>query len=185
MTIPRELSLIDDSRGYRLLSAPVKELEFLRTGNPVSYTSREVTGQIPLKPDSIRLSQCEISLDFSFRNNGVDSMGIMLQNDRQEKFTICYSPVAKKIVVDRALAGSSEFSRDFSGQATAPYQAGDRLQFRLFIDASSVELFVDNGKIVMTSLVFPTEEFTSLILFSAGGTVSLEKAEFFNLKRIW
>ena len=112
-------------------------------------------------------------------------MGIMLQNDRQEKFTICFSPVAEKIFVDRALAGSSEFSKDFSGHATAPYQAGDRLQFQLFVDASSVELFVDNGKIVMTSLVFPTEEFTSLILFSAGGTVALEKAEFFNLKRIW
>jgi fructan beta-fructosidase len=185
MTIPRELSLIRDGMGYRLLSKPVKELEFLRIGNPVALYSQQHSGEIPATPDSIPLTRCEISLGFRLQHDGVDSVGLVLLNGRQEKFIICYSQKTKKIIVDRSSAGSSGFSNAFSGQAKAPYKAGEQLHFRLFVDASSVELFVDNGKIVMTSLVFPTEEFTSLVLFSAGGTVVLERAAFYELKNIW
>ncbi len=61
----------------------------------------------------------------------------------------------------------------------------DHVQFRLFIDAASVELFVDNGMLVITSLVFPSETFNRLQLFSSDGEVLLEKAEFYHLKGIW
>jgi fructan beta-fructosidase len=56
---------------------------------------------------------------------------------------------------------------------------------RLFVDAASVELFVDGGKLVMTTLVFPTEKFTKIRLFSKGGSGKLNSAEFMNLDRIW
>jgi fructan beta-fructosidase len=55
----------------------------------------------------------------------------------------------------------------------------------LFVDASSVEVFVDDGRLVMTSLVFPTEKFTRLKLFSKTGNVILNKAEFHGIVRIW
>ena len=55
----------------------------------------------------------------------------------------------------------------------------------LLVDASSVELFVDDGRLVMTTLVFPTEKFTRLKLFSKGGTGLLNKAVFYGLEKIW
>jgi len=108
-----------------------------------------------------------------------------LYNDKQEKFIISYSARDKQIVVDRSSAGPSGFSKEFSGSARAPYQAEDQISFLLFVDAASVELFLDNGKLVMTNLVFPSEEFNKLRLFATGDGVLLEKAEFCNLHRIW
>ena len=47
----------------------------------------------------------------------------------------------------------------------------------IFVDKSSVELFVDGGHIAMTNLVFPVAPYENLKLYTQGG-----KAEFKNLK---
>jgi fructan beta-fructosidase len=59
------------------------------------------------------------------------------------------------------------------------------MKMHLFLDASSAELFVDDGILVMTSLYFPSENFTRLKLSSKGGSTRLENAEFHELDRIW
>ena len=45
------------------------------------------------------------------------------------------------------------------------------------VDKSSVELFVDGGRIAMTNLVFPVAPYENLKLYTEGG-----KAEFKNVK---
>jgi hypothetical protein len=37
----------------------------------------------------------------------------------------------------------------------------------------------------MTNLVFPSQRFDRLKVFSSGGEVTLEKAELYNLENIW
>ena len=112
-------------------------------------------------------------------------MGIILENNAHQKLVIGYSRIRKQLFVDRTAAGQSGFSKLFAGVSKAPYMAGEQLIFHVFVDASSVELFVDNGNLVMTNLVFPTENLSRLSVFSTGGEVILKSAEFHNLKRIW
>jgi fructan beta-fructosidase len=185
MTVPRELVLKSDNQDYLLFSFPVKELEKLRSDNPVFMTSKSISGETAIHPDGIDLNQCEMILNYDIGNTAVDSFGIFLANDQGEKLIISFSGKSGHIIFDRSSAGSSGFSGEFAGLAKAPYQVGNRVQFRLFIDAASVELFVDGGKLVMTNLVFPVKKYESLQLFSAGSDILLEKAEFYNLKRIW
>jgi fructan beta-fructosidase len=185
MTVPRELSLKNENNNYLLLSNPVKELEILRDENPVVLPSQQISGLKVMQSDGIHIGQSEMVLDFKMGNPAVDSFGIILANDRKEKLVISYSPKAGHMVVDRTSAGPSGFSKEFSGSVEAPYRVEDQIQFRLFIDAASVELFVDSGKLVMTTLVFSSEALNKLKLFSTGGDILLEKAEFFNIKRIW
>ena len=59
------------------------------------------------------------------------------------------------------------------------------MKLHLFVDASSVELFADEGRLVMTTLVFPTEKFTRLKMFSKGADVLLNKSELHGIERIW
>ena len=47
----------------------------------------------------------------------------------------------------------------------------------IFVDKSSVELFVDGGRIAMTNLVFPVAPYENVKLYTQDG-----KAEFKNLK---
>ncbi len=77
------------------------------------------------------------------------------------------------------------FSERFSGIAKAPYKPGDKLNIHLFVDASSAELFIDNGRLVMTSLFFPSDSFSKLRLFSKGGNAKLGKAELNEFGSIW
>ncbi|WP_418859464.1 GH32 C-terminal domain-containing protein [Segatella sp.] len=47
----------------------------------------------------------------------------------------------------------------------------------MFVDKSSVELFVDGGRIAMTNLVFPVAPYENVKLYTQDG-----KAEFKNLE---
>ncbi|MFA5329200.1 MAG: glycoside hydrolase family 32 protein [Prolixibacteraceae bacterium] len=186
-TIPRELSLINQDNSYLLVSKPVRELDVLRDSTtPVVYhASQNISGEKEMALDSITLSQSELIFDFNLENGKVDSVGIVLENNLQEKLVIGYSVIQKQFYVDRRAAGPSEFSKEFAGISKAPYITGEHLQLRIFVDVASTELFVDGGKLVMTDIVFPTENFTKLKVFSSGGDLLLEKAEFHSLKRIW
>ena len=185
-TIPRELSLINQDNSYLLVSKPVKELEVLRDESTSAYhSSQNISGEKEMALDSITLSQSELIFDFNLENSNIDSLGIVLENNLKEKLVIGYSVSQKQFFVDRRTAGPSAFSKEFAGISRAPYTADRHLQLRIFVDVASTELFVDGGKLVMTDIVFPTENFTKLKVFSIGGDLLLEKAEFHSLKRIW
>lgn len=185
-TIPRELSLKEEDGHYFLTSKPITELGKLRIAtdtNSVNHLS--FNGEKEISTGSLSIMQSEMLFGFNFSANNVDSLGVILENSLNERFIIGYSVLKKQFYIDRRNSGSSDFSKEFAGISTAPYKAGTVLKMHLLIDASSVELFVDDGRLVMTTLVFPTEKFTRLKLFSKGGTALLNKAVFYGLEKIW
>ena len=185
-TIPRELSLKEEDGHYFLTSKPITELGKLRIAtdtNSVNHLS--FNGEKEISTGSLSIMQSEMLFGFNFSGNNVDSLGVILENSLNERFIIGYSVLKKQFYIDRRNSGSSDFSKEFAGISTAPYKAGTVLKMHLLIDASSVELFVDDGRLVMTTLVFPTEKFTRLKLFSKGGTALLNKAVFYGLEKIW
>jgi sucrose-6-phosphate hydrolase SacC (GH32 family) len=112
-------------------------------------------------------------------------LGIILENNIGENTIIGYSVPGKHIFIDRTKSGNTSFSERFAGVATAPYESGRTLKMHLFIDASSVELFVDNGKLVMTSLFFPAESYTKLRFFSKSPKSYPEIVRYYKLENIW
>jgi fructan beta-fructosidase len=51
----------------------------------------------------------------------------------------------------------------------------------LFVDRSSVEVFGNGGRVVLTDLVFPTAASAGLELFVEGGEVVVHKLEIYRL----
>lgn len=185
-TIPRELSLKHEDGRYFLLSRPLREFGDLRIEtDTLSISKQSFTGEKEIATDSIFLMQSELLFGFNLSDTNADSVGIILENSLKERFILGYSTVTGQFYIDRMAAGNSVFSKEFANISTAPFVPGANLKLRLFIDASSVELFVDDGRLVMTTLVFPTENFTILKLFSKGGNGVLNKAVFHGLERIW
>lgn len=184
-TLPRELSLIRSDKELVLVSKPVRETEKLRR---YSYSgikeSQIVSGQLEINSDSINLMQCELEFEFNVSQSS-DSLGIILRNKLGDKLVLGYSSISKQVYVDRTNAGKSAFSDKFAGIAVAPYMAGSVLKFHLYIDASSTELFVDDGKLVLTNLIFPVENYDRLTVFSSGGQIMMNGAELHNLASIW
>ena len=79
------------------------------------------------------------------------------------------------------IENSINYKNDFALATWAPLslcQDGKKtFHLDIFADKSSIELFVDGGRIAMTNLVFPVAPYENVKLYSKGG-----KAEFQNMK---
>lgn len=185
-TIPRELSLKSKDGHFYLTSKPVSEFSDLRVPSDTATVKQQsFTGEKEILSGKSSLMQSEILLGFNLSDATTDSLGIILENNLKERFIIGYSTQSKRIYIDRNGSGSTKFSKEFPGISSAPYTASGILKLHLLTDASSVELFVDDGSLVMSTLVFPTEKYTTLKLFSKGGTGILNKAVFHGIAKVW
>ena len=79
------------------------------------------------------------------------------------------------------ITNSINYKNDFSLATWAPLTLCEdgktTYHVDIFVDKSSIELFVDGGRIAMTNLVFPVEPYENVKLYSKGG-----KAEYKNVK---
>ncbi len=196
--LPRELKLYTADNGELLVSAaPVKETEALRN-KATDLGSFE--GEKQAKIDN----EGAFELDFDLQAGTADKCGVELANAKGEKVSIYYDAKAQRFVMDRAESGITEFGNKVEPHqldntqslkrykevtvnyhnafalgtwAPVPIKA-DTHHVQIFVDKSSVELFVDGGRIAMTNLVFPNEPYNQLRFF--GGKVANAKA--YNIK---
>jgi fructan beta-fructosidase len=188
MTIPRELNLEKSGSDYLLSSIPVDELIKLRS-EKVDLQSQVISGKIEIESNQIQLNRSEMVFKFQLKNDSQfglpEEFGIALSNEKGETFKIAYSPANNTFYNDRTNGGENSFSDKFAGKSTAEYKAGETMEIHLFVDEASVEVFVDFGKLVMTDIVFPTEPYNKIELFSTNGSIKLRGAEMWSLKSIW
>jgi fructan beta-fructosidase len=145
MTVPRELSLVkqaSNSNEFLLLSTPVKELK----NAFVQIMSKEnvIPNRIDIK--DIKATHFEI----------------ILSNTYNEKLIIGYHADKKQFYIDRTNAGVSNFNQGFAAVAVAPRLtlSNDYMDLSILLDKTSIELFADGGRTVMTALFFPTFPYT-------------------------
>ncbi len=177
-TLPREMGLFSGADGQLYLSsAPSPELLAMRA-KPVTSASHMSIGNkprtfaLPAANDGI----CEITLEIDPAKSS--EVALTIGNKANESVTVTYDAAARTISFDRRNSGLTEFSTDFPAVTTAPlFTAGRTVSLRIYVDRSSIELFADDGRSVMTNTIFPTSPYTTLSLSSTGG-----KAEIRNLK---
>lgn len=168
MTIPRTLEIISTENGPRLISRPVQELEQLRAASNELQSTTELNNAI---------GELEATFDLS---KAGEKVGFELANSLGEKVVFGYNPQNKVFFVDRSKAGKVDFSADFPGIHTAPRTSEDQmLTMQIFLDRASVELFADDGKVALTEIFFPQEDFTSLQVV---GEEALIEGQFHALK---
>lgn len=138
MTIPRELSLFSVDGTLLLKSKPAEELNNLRA-KQFSISDHESD-----LPSQSFLITADISGDddfsLSFINEKGDSLGISKENGL--------------VNIDRRKSGQISFSKDFAAMHSAP-MSWEASNLKVYVDASSIELFINDGELVMTSIVFP------------------------------
>ncbi|MCX6877392.1 MAG: GH32 C-terminal domain-containing protein [Verrucomicrobia bacterium] len=63
--------------------------------------------------------------------------------------------------------------------------ANGRITLRILVDCTSLEVYANDGKVVMTSCFLPAPENTSLELSAEGGTPKILSMKVYELKSIW
>lgn len=184
-TLPREAGLFRAPDGQLYLSSsPVAELAALRDKPSVSVRNKPAGGNgrnFPL-PGS-NGGACEILLDIDSRKAG--SVDITISNNDGESALLCYDAKAHTMSFDRRRSGLTDFSQDFPTVTTAPtFETDGKLSLRIFIDRSSIEVFGNGGKTVMTNLVFPTVPYSSVSVSAKGGNTRIENLKIYPIKEL-
>jgi len=184
MTFPRELILKRKENDFHLCSLPVKELELIReqcyaVSNQGIEDGFDMTGVIPFKT-----SPLEINLDIKWEHQP-QKIGLKLSNLAGDELEVFYSGANGTFTIDRSGLKNISFSNDFSGIHEAPFIAKEGMKLQILIDESSIEVFGNNGELVMTDLFFPSDDFDQMTMICEGNNISIIEAKFYKLKSIW
>lgn len=183
-TLPREMKLFKGADGeLYLASAPVKELLKLRgaevaKASNVNLQSAPETFELPAETEGL----CEIKANFEAGKNA--KVGFTLSNKEGEKVDMIYNATDRTMSFDRTAAGVSDFSASFPAVTIAPTREKDgKIELRIFVDRSSIEVFGNDGKFVMTNLVFPGSPYLKLSVSATEGNARLTNLEVYSLKK--
>lgn len=182
-TLPREISLFraDDGQLYAS-SAPSPELLNLRN----KLVTRASKTTISKKARNYTLPEsnggiCEIVAEFDA--NKAQTVELILSNNEGNKVVMSYDAVNRTMSVDRRESGITDFSESFPAVTVSPtFGKNGKIALRIFVDRSSIELFGNDGRFVMTNLVFPEKPYTTLSVSSPGGNSKLINLKIYSLK---
>lgn len=182
-TLPREVGLFEGADGQTYLSSkPSPELVALRGRLTLDVRKANIgkkarTYLLPTANSGV----CEILLDIDARRS--DVVSLELKNDENEKVVIKYDAAAHTLSFDRRESGVVDFSQDFPAVTVSPtFENENRVSLRVFIDRSSIEVFGNDGKFVMTNLVFPIKPYSTLSMSSQGGDAKIENLKIYSIK---
>lgn len=159
-TLARDLTLYREGQELYLKSTPSSEVKKAR-GKKVSIPSFKVSE----KHEMVNLfeeKQGAYEVEIVIQNTGASKIAFCLLNDKGEKVSMYYDLNRKQFVMDRSESGKVDFSKDFPAVTVAPVNVDKELTLRLFVDRSSIEAFGEDGKFVMTNLVFPSQPYVKM-----------------------
>lgn len=184
-TLPREAGLFKAADGQIYMSsAPSPELTSLRDKEVVKITNRTAGSNarkfsLPTSNDGV----CEILLDLDSRK--AKTVDIKISNNAGESVTLCYDSSSHTLSFDRRNSGIIDFSQDFPAVTVSPtFETDKKVSLRIFIDRSSMEVFGNDGKFVMTNLVFPTQPYTSISVAANGGNAKIDSLKIYSIKEL-
>lgn len=167
MTLPRRLSLLKIDGRLRVRQSPiVPALGEERTVGPELAGERTVVadavpsaGRIAVRIDTQDASGFALTLRCDENGEG----GVLLAYDRGER----------RLTFDRT-SGGAELHETFPSVEVMPVTGGHVVEFVIWIDRGSAEIFADAGTRVLTDLIAP-QPGASLAIEGIGGAVRVER----------
>lgn len=167
LSVPRELVL---DKNNRLLSKPISELASLRTDH-------RIQGKTVLNSEkqsmALQSDAFELQLSWDLVASGAEKYGISLANG----LSIYVDSQSNRLFIERSYP---KFK--IEGTRSIPLLDSELLSLQIFIDRSSVEVFVNNGEYCLSSRIYPDEKQTDITLFAHHGQALLTNLECWTIK---
>ena len=160
LTLPRELKVIDG----KLYQVPIKEMESIR-GEKIEF-SEKVTEEVKVGTGVTY----ELKAKFTDFNS---DFGLKLRTSKNSETVLKFDYNDKKFVLDRTKGEQSD-------KRLRKVYLGDisELELTVFVDNSSVEVFINGGAEVFSSRIFPEKDADGISVFADKDVnVEIEKWE--------
>jgi fructan beta-fructosidase len=182
MTVPRTLTLARTPEGTELRSLPVAELAALRTGHE-DVGRQTVSNSFALT--RAKSSAGLLDLDVKINTRRASRVDLVFSNAQNQRTIFRINNTEHRYELDRTASGAVDFSPKFAGVQTAPI-VGHSTHFavRALLDRSSVEIFINDGETVFTTIVFPSSPYDKISLEGDKG-IEIEGSTVYTLKSIW
>jgi beta-fructofuranosidase len=168
LSLPRELTLGDNNR---LIMKPVEEVSAMRGSYfpvPVHCLKNQ---QVFVAADA---EAVELILQWNCNESAAEQYGVTLGDGLR----VYVDNQAQRLVLER---NYPDFS--LAGTRSVPLPEGNRLSLRMFIDRSSVEVFVNEGEACLSSRIYPQPGQRDIVLFANSGTAVLKEAGYWSLDK--
>lgn len=174
LTLPRVLTLSEDRR---ILMNPVEELELLREEEYLVCKDHQVAGS-----QFVNVSErlLEVKVVFDLKHADADTVGFKICGLGEEETVIRYTLADQKLSLDNSKCG-----RPVDGVRRTVLETDGQLVLHVFMDRSSIEVFANEGRAVMSSRIYPVEDQSGIELFAENGTVEITECTYWKLKDIW
>ncbi|OPJ56271.1 glycoside hydrolase family 32 protein [Alkalithermobacter paradoxus] len=171
MTIPRVLEL----RENKVIQKPVEEMKKLRK-DLVSYNNVEINDE-EITLENISGDVFEIEATFEVKDAKKFGMKLRCSKDLSEETLMYYDREDRKFVLDRNKSG-----KGYKGIRKCYIEDKKELKLNIFMDTSSLEIFINDGEEVFTSRIYPDKESLGIKIFANEGSINLREINKWNLK---
>jgi len=181
MTIPRELKLIHNGRHLAIASEPIAELTEMRShskniGN-ISVDKEYIVNKV------VDNENKSYEIGMVLKPKETSKFSFKLANRKGEELNFIFDQKNNVLSVDRSKSGLIEFSDKFASEPIkAPLKKSGSYKIRLFIDKASSELFINDGEVVVTNIVFPAEAYSTLQFNNEEGSLGINNLTINTLK---
>ena len=160
LTLPRELKVIDG----KLYQVPIKEMESIR-GEKIEFSGK-VAGEVKIGTGATY----ELKVKFKDFNS---DFGLKLRTGKNSETVLKFDYNDKKFALDRTKGEQPDkrLRKVYLGNIS-------ELELTVFVDNSSVEVFINSGQEVFSSRIFPEKDADRISVFADKDVnVKIEKWE--------
>ncbi|KAJ5317431.1 hypothetical protein PENANT_c074G01825 [Penicillium antarcticum] len=175
MSIPRRLSLEMVNEKVTLLQRPHENLQSIMGHSDVSHSWNTVSeGSVDLgslgKAFHVSLSFADHDSDSSRASEF--AIAVRGSFDFEQQTLVGYNFTSKEVFVDRRVSGDVAFDGTFGSiyHTALAADCDGRVDLRIFVDWSSVEVLGGKGEVSLTSQIFPDGDSTHARLVSVEGS---------------
>ncbi len=177
--LPRRLSLRHTAHGIRLFQQPIAELTALR--GPQSHWQNITLLPTQNLLQAVQGDSFEICVEFRI-NPSVETFGLRVRVGDQQATTIGYHVPRQQILLDRTSSGQTGFDPGFACVHSADLEPIDGIiRLQIFVDRSSVEVFCNDGRVVISDSIFPDADSQGLEVFTQGAETVIKTLDVYAL----
>jgi len=181
MTLPRKLTLKKMNSDYVLYNYPLPAVDSLMdntAGNDLLLSVNEKE-----QVSNPQLGESKIS--FSLPNTDVK---LTLSNSLGEETALILDAASSLLMLNRTASGNTDFNYEFGNKLhyAAMQNLSDNLKISMYLDRSSIEVFLNDGQYAMTDQIFPSEPYTTLTIENLStADIQIKNLTISPMKSIW
>ncbi|XP_013405765.1 uncharacterized protein LOC106170449 isoform X1 [Lingula anatina] len=184
-SLVRELSLEREASAIILVQKPVKQMEKLRSALKLELDKTDtLTARKMFRTNKVRGRSLEIKVEFK-PHAKTKKVGFQIRSGEKEETIVCYDHFKEAVYIDRAKSGIIHKKMSLVDSANVVLQNGT-LKLWIFLDWSSVEVFVNDGRQVITNLIFPQNDSSDEVdIFCLGHEAEVVSLKIYELNTTW